>query len=316
MATFRGTDERDNPTGADGNDTLMVPRKIWMYWHQGWANAPDLVLRCAATWPRVNPLWDIRMLDAANLTATTGVALAREEQRLALPGLSDVIRIRLLERYGGVWADATLWCLRPLDAWIDPVCRHSGFFAYARPGEPAPWRPISSWFLAAGEGSRIVTLLRREVEHVLAHQGREGVVRIPTRDAPGDGEYLWFHRLFDKLLTTNREFQCLWDCTPKLNATGPHLLDETGFLSPVTPAAARAIQERTEHVFKLSHKLSIPNDVSGTVLDALYRSTEDESGVVDRRPPCVASTVGGAHYSQEAGQCQEAVSKNRLPGIS
>lgn len=244
-----------------------------MYWHQGWASAPDLVHRCAATWHHHNPGWDIQMLDAANLTARTGVTVRREEQRLALPALSDVIRIRLLERYGGVWADATLWCMRPLDAWIDSVCRYRGFFAYARPGEPAPWRPISTWFLAAGEGSWIVTLLRREVEqHVLAHQ--EGRVRIPTRDAPSDGEYLWFHRLFEKLLTTHGEFQCLWDCTPKLSATGPHLLDETGFLSPVTPAAAAAIQERTEHMFKLSHKICIPDDISGTVLDALYRSTE------------------------------------------
>ena len=95
---------------------------------------------------------------------------------------------------------------------------------------------------------------------------------MPTRDAPGTGEYLWFHRLFDRLLTTSREFQCLWDCTPKLSATGPHLLDEAGFLGPVTPAVARAIEERTENVFKLSHKISIPDDVSGTVLDALYRS--------------------------------------------
>ena len=197
-----------------------------MYWHQGWADAPDLVLRCAATWHRHNPLWDIQRLDAADLTARTGIAPAREEQRLALPQLSDMIRIRLIERYGGVWADATLWCNRPLDEWIDAACRHSGFFAYARPGEPAPWRPLSSWFLAACEGSRIVTLLRREMEHCAAHQ--DGGLRIPTRDAPGDGEYLWFHRLFHKLLTTSREFQCLWDCTPKLSATGPHLLDEAG----------------------------------------------------------------------------------------
>jgi Capsular polysaccharide synthesis protein len=40
--------------------------------------------------------------------------------------LSDCIRIELLRRYGGAWADVTTYCLKPLDDWL------SGHYASRR----------------------------------------------------------------------------------------------------------------------------------------------------------------------------------------
>ena len=31
-----------------------IPKRLFMYWHQGWNNAPDIVKRCAATWQKHN----------------------------------------------------------------------------------------------------------------------------------------------------------------------------------------------------------------------------------------------------------------------
>ena len=66
--------------------------------------------------------------------------------------LSDLVRLELLHRYGGVWGDATTVCAKPLDGWLNQYARH-GFFAFDRPG---PDRMISTWFLAAHKGSYIV----------------------------------------------------------------------------------------------------------------------------------------------------------------
>ena len=281
-----------------------------MYWHQGWHRAPDLVTRCAATWRAHNAGWDVRLLDAATIAET--VTLPRNAKALALPlpALSDVARICLLQKYGGVWADATLWCTRPLDDWLETVTAQSGFFAYDR---PAPDRPVSSWFLAASSQCRIidlwhaatVTLLAKTRAHIrfrrtLDGSGRHrlrsalsraitgylswhfgyGSLLIPTTDRPTRGEYFWFHYLFRTLLELNEEFRRLWASTPRISADGPHLLQRVGLLNRATSQTDAAIGNRVSHVFKLSRHASPPDDISGTVLESLYRSVQPEPGTL------------------------------------
>ena len=279
-----------------------IPKKLFMYWHQGWDSAPDFVKRCAATWQRHNPTWDINLLDAATIGKKIELPAALKTLNLPLPALSDVIRIHLLKQYGGVWADATLWCTRPLDDWIDSVCDHSGFFAYDKPG---PDRPISSWFLAAGTDCRIVDIWYSEVRHLLTktqayvrHHQRFGdkqegwlsnaisnlcmnylLLRfkyenllISTSEDPGAENYFWFHYLFGRLLEQNSEFHHLWTSTPKISADGPHLLQHLGLSNTMTDRADFVIKNKFSNVFKLNRRKSFPDEIAGTVLDTLYRS--------------------------------------------
>ena len=281
-----------------------IPKNLFMYWHQGWNNAPDIAKRCAATWKRHNPDWDISLLDALTVKEKIKLPLAAKNLNLPLPALSDVIRICILKQYGGVWADATLWCTRSLDDWIDSVCAHNGFFAYDKPG---PDRPISSWFLAASKNSRIVELWYYAVRHLLAKtqahaqydewfdgnqetlliskisnlymnyylpRFKYGNLLLPTSENPKTENYFWFHYLFGRLLDQNSEFYQLWASTPKISADGPHLLQHTGLLKPTTDRADFVIKNKFSNVFKLTHRRAIPDDIAGTVLDTLYRSGE------------------------------------------
>ena len=279
-----------------------IPEKLFIYWHQGWDDAPDLVKRCAATWQRHNPTWDINLLDAATIGKKIELPAALKTLQLPLPALSDVIRIYLLKKYGGVWADATLWCTRPLDDWIEPVCDHSGFFAYDKPGAD---RPISSWFLAASTDCRIVDLWHSAVRHLLAktqayahyhkrfgdkQEGKlinalsnlclnylllrfkYGNLLTSTSENPGSDNYFWFHYLFGRLLEQNSEFHQLWTSTPKISADGPHLLQHLGLMNTITDRADFVINNKFSNVFKLTHRKSFPDDIAGTVLETLYRS--------------------------------------------
>ena len=105
-----------------------VPKRLWMYWHQGWENAPERVRRCAATWKRHNAGWDVHLLDKTYLS---GEAELRSVLKTTLPtkqNISEIVRLDLLRQWGGVWADATCWCMRPLDDWVGLVSSRSGFF--------------------------------------------------------------------------------------------------------------------------------------------------------------------------------------------
>ncbi len=322
----------------------QIPKMLFMYWHQGWKNAPEIVKRCAATWQQHNPTWDIFFLDSASVSEKVKLPPAVKTLNLPLPALSDVIRICLLKKYGGVWADATLWCTRPLDDWIEVVSNPSGFFAYDKPG---PDRPISSWFLAAGKESRIVDFWYSAVCDLLAETladsqrvpgtacpisswfpvaGKEcrvvdfwhskvrqlltktlvyaqhanwlerrqkswlldamsnlyksyflshlknGNPLLPSSENSQRGDYFWFHYLFGKLLEYNDEFHQLWALTPKISADGPHFLQFKGLLKPATARTDFIVRNRLLNVHKLTHRVPVSKNVSGTVLDSLYRS--------------------------------------------
>ena len=139
----------------------MLPRTIWCLWFQGWADAPDLVKACAASWRRHNPDWNLHLLSGDTLAAYLDPLPrpATAAGNLPVEARSDVLRIELLRRFGGIWIDSTVYCLRPLDGWIDQAMP-SGFFAFNR---PMPDVMLSSWFLAAERGSYVVDRWHRMV---------------------------------------------------------------------------------------------------------------------------------------------------------
>jgi len=130
----------------------MIPRKIWMYWehgephlehHQGYNTL------CVRAWRQLNPTWEVNLLNA-----TTAVQHIPEFKRwlhiLSVQTRSDILRLSLLERYGGVWVDASVLPMRPLDDWLGQHIANSGvfIFRYAH-GERKDGILVSSWFIAS-----------------------------------------------------------------------------------------------------------------------------------------------------------------------
>ena len=249
------------------------------------------------------------MLDAASEEARAVLPPAADVVEPALPARSDLLRLALLERHGGVWADATLWCARPLDAWIDDATAPTGFFAYTQPTRD---RPADNWFLAAAPGSRIISRWRSEALAVLAkteaRAARRGRARsvllhrlglfgervaarwthlrfrhgyglpwgrpydkllLPTAEHPKLGVYYWVHYLFRQLLESDEEFRRAWAATPKIAADGPLRLLRAGLLAPHPPETGALVERDAPHVVKLTYKTDLPDDLRGTALGAL-----------------------------------------------
>lgn len=185
-----------------------LPRTIWMLWLQGWDEAPELVDACMRTWRRCNPDWELRLLAEDDLPPLIGDDAGMRTisgKQLPSEALSDVVRLALLLRYGGVWADATTFCLRPLDDWLAPLLV-SGFFAFTN---SSPDRMIASWFLAAEPGNRLLGIWQA---YVVAYWRRRA--RRHT--------HFWFHGfLYGGAYRENREFRAIWKATPTLSSRGP-----------------------------------------------------------------------------------------------
>jgi hypothetical protein len=237
----------------------MVPKTIWCLWFQGWEHAPPLVRACAASWRHHNPDWSIRYLTRSSLPYYVETIENFIEKNIPITALSDIIRVSLLCRFGGVWADSTVYCLRPLNEWIN-YANSSGFFAFDRPGAD---RMLSSWFLAAKHQSRIVELWHKQVS--LYWESRQG--------EPDD--YFWFHNIFSELYNMDAEFQKIWDATPKLAAEAPHCFQpcDEHLFGPVTPFHRLIVDTAQLPLIKLSHKIDHERAGPGTTYQWLCART-------------------------------------------
>jgi hypothetical protein len=229
----------------------MLPRTIWCLWFQGWEHAPDLVRACAASWRRHNPGWNVRLLSGPTLDACLAPfpRLAAAASHLSPEARSDVLRIELLHRFGGIWADSTVYCLQPLDGWISDAMPR-GFFAFNR---PMPDVMLSSWFLAAERGSYIVEHWRRMVQAYWEER--------TERD-----HYFWFHRLFADAYASDSAFRAIWDATPKLSAEDPHCFApyEEQLLNPVDARQRLIVETAQTPMLKLTHKIAHARGGRGT----------------------------------------------------
>ena len=115
---------------------------VWSCWLQGRIRAPWLVEQCLRSWEERNPGWDVRCLDQSSLARYIDVPDLSTKQ-ITPTSYSDIVRILLLRTHGGVWTDATVYCNRPLDDWLEELVA-SGFFAFDNPGGPTLWDLLKS----------------------------------------------------------------------------------------------------------------------------------------------------------------------------
>lgn len=114
----------------------------------------------------------------------------------------NILRWRLLARYGGVWADATLYCNRPLSEWL-PACQApGGFFAFRTPEAHL----YHSWFLVGEPDNPVVRAMNAEIERFFIQYGGfrnywelRGVWRLfhaVERRAGRHNQWIWRNHLW------------------------------------------------------------------------------------------------------------------------
>jgi len=173
-----------------------------MLWFDGWDNAPELHRRCLESWELYNLGWEVRTLSRSDIPGLLGDFMPRYERlRAAMNPLerwggfwippaaeSDLLRLLLLVLHGGVWADSTMLCRRPLDSWL-PQAASSGFFAFA-PESIEQQLPVMSSFLAAEPGHLLVT---KWLQRVLEHWS------LPSERRKDLG-FFWVHHIFGQMV--------------------------------------------------------------------------------------------------------------------
>ena len=92
----------------------MIPKKI----HQVWIGPKKMPVEWMRTWKDKNPsfeyiLWDTKKIDGLllQMQGKYDYFVNREEYH----GAADIVRVEILERYGGVYVDADSACMEPIE---------------------------------------------------------------------------------------------------------------------------------------------------------------------------------------------------------
>jgi hypothetical protein len=182
-----------------------IPNIIWIYWNGPIDEAPPFVQYAIKSWSAKNINWKIHVLSDETLAEFIEPPTA-DHMRM-VQAKSDVIRLSLLNRYGGVWVDATCSCVLPLDHWLLPLMQ-SGFFAFP---DTYPGRIIQSWFLASEPRNYLIEKWREKASQYYKKRGRLL-------------HYFWVMHLFEYIVRTDKRAATIWAATPKISAKGPILL--------------------------------------------------------------------------------------------
>jgi hypothetical protein len=266
-------------------------------WRQGLDDAPPIVQMCYESWRRLNPDWDIEVLSADNLAQYAQLP-EWADTKLSNTQYSDLARLLILQKHGGVWADATTLCNWPLDSWL-PQMYPTGFFAFAR---PARGYVLSSWFLAAEPDHPLVVMTKDRLADYWQRAGLEQpgtsrailgkiLVRLlrltprttelwmtkPIRDWLRVYPYFAIHYAFANAVRTDQRAREAWQGTPKLSSDGPHALQAYGLARRPDPAMRLEIAQPTTPLYKLNYrKIDAFNDPA-SVLGELRRNVESAS---------------------------------------
>ena len=145
------------PTNTS-NESSDIPKIIWIFWDSGFENAPEVVKLSVESWQKLNPNYQVNLLNDSNLEQFLGFDFHAMHQlssiRCLPPTKADLLRLHLLSKHGGVWTDATTFCLKPLDEWLPEATKECNLFTFVHRINPT--RPIEAWFIASPKGSKII----------------------------------------------------------------------------------------------------------------------------------------------------------------
>lgn len=250
LGELRGAAGLDDP----GEDAAAVTRaapvpRVFTFWNSPVPAAPPIVRTCLAQLHRMHP--DAIVLDPATvgewIDVPPFVSKLLDSGRVA--HFADYVRVALLERYGGIWVDATCYLPGPLTESIQPLL--SAGVLYPR------WsaRQISNWFIAtSGPRHPIIALQRAALEAWWRERD----------DLP---DYFLYHRIFESLLSLVPEARRIWRRVPQLSSLSAHLL-QVAMYRPYDPDECALILDASP-IQKLSYKYDAESVPPGSVLARL-----------------------------------------------
>lgn len=139
--------------------------KVWICWFQGMENAPEIVKICYESVKKNLSSMDIILITEKNMEDYVMfpdyIRNKWKNGSITYTHLTDLLRLELLIRYGGIWLDATVFCSSPRveipNYFFDTDLF---FFQSLKPGRDGKSTYLSSWLISAKTNNKILMATR------------------------------------------------------------------------------------------------------------------------------------------------------------
>nr|QFG74170.1 MAG: capsular polysaccharide synthesis protein [Megaviridae environmental sample] len=236
---------------------LNHKKKLFVFWNKGWENVPEIIELCIKSWKNIHKDFEIVQLDDNNLNNYIDIEEyipKYKNKQISIQAKSDIIRICLLHKYGGLWIDATIYFNKKIDNKIF----EKGFFSLDN--KLPPLRYISSFFLYSEKNNYIIN---RWFDKTIEYWNKNNKAH----------HYYWFHFLFKELYEKDSKVKSLYDNIPKIKVDdvvsliGPKekLIDEKLY------DQKKDIIDNPPFIFKLNWKIKKINYNKNTPITYLIK---------------------------------------------
>lgn len=209
---------------------MTIPKIIWTYWHSK-DEIPPFVLKCLSSWYLHCPDYIINVIDYNTISKFVGFQEAYKIKHWknidSAQRISDLVRLAVLSKYGGIWLDASCIMYESLD-WVYEYDKNVVMYyipdVSEKHGRPVP----ESWFIACTRENEYVNKVKNEFFSVTGSI-KEYVSKLDTTNLDFDFEYLLIYLVFKKVL----EETCYDNIILLDAAQGPYLYQRMGGIESI-----------------------------------------------------------------------------------
>jgi hypothetical protein len=191
--------------------TSEIPKHIWTYWDNP-DTVPKSVKMCMESWKKHNPDYEIHLITKQNYaefadipsTISNHPNMNDSHQRF-----SDLVRLYVLAKHGGVWCDSSILVGEPFSKWLVPGKDLNGF-SIKYGGYDRPHPIIESWFFICPKESPFVRAWRDEFAKLCDYNSVKSYVDsrremgVDVENWSATPEYLAIHVSAQKILQIDK----------------------------------------------------------------------------------------------------------------
>lgn len=124
----------------ENNETI---KKIWIFWWQGYDQAPKIVKKCIESVKKNSGSFKVIIIDRTNyqnyVCLPNYIIDKLNKGIISITHFSDILRMNLIAEHGGYWMDATIYCTKN----IENSLKERSIFTGRNPGKDKT--NISNW---------------------------------------------------------------------------------------------------------------------------------------------------------------------------
>jgi hypothetical protein len=202
----------------------IIPKILWTYWHS-LEKMPEFVKKCIESWRIHNSDYIINVVTSKTLSKYVGFEESYKIKHWkfmdSVQRMSDLVRLSVLSKYGGIWLDASCVCYESFD-WVNSYCTDVVMYKIPEVGV------TESWFIACTRENEYIQKVNKEFrEEIVKFDSIDEYLSktIDTTELDFDFSYLVIYLVLNKFLTGREK---ILDAS-----TGPYLYQRLGGIQTI-----------------------------------------------------------------------------------